>query len=121
MDPYLDVLKKYAVFTGRAGRREYWMFFLFNIIISLVLNLGASFISNNLQFIPVLYSLAVFLPSLGVSIRRLHDTGRSGWMLLLSLIPVIGGLIVLYFMIQDSEPGDNAYGPNPNTTSLAGF
>ena len=104
---YIEVLKKYAVFEGRARRTEYWMFTLVNIIITLVL---AALSFGTLESI---YGLLVFIPSLAVSVRRLHDTGRSGWWLLIGLIPLLGALVLIYFFILDSQPGDNQYGPNP--------
>ena len=118
MSWYLAVLKKYAVFSGRARRKEYWMFVLFNFIITACLCFVLGFISAMLNtpglvVLAQLYYLAVFLPGLGVSVRRLHDTGKSGWMLLLGLIPVIGGIILLVFMVLDSQPGSNQYGENP--------
>ena len=115
MNWYVDVISKYAVFDGRARRKEYWMFYLINIIISIVFNiiLYASQQSTSIALIMLLYTLAIFLPSLGVSIRRLHDTGRSGWFVLISLIPLIGAIILLVFLCQDSQPGANKYGENP--------
>jgi uncharacterized membrane protein YhaH (DUF805 family) len=118
MNCYLEVLKKYAVFSGRARRKEYWMFFLFNLIITLVLalidSLTGTFSSQaGLGLLSGLYSLAVLIPSIAVTVRRLHDTGRSGWWILLGLIPVIGGIILLIFMVLDSQPGENQYGPDP--------
>jgi uncharacterized membrane protein YhaH (DUF805 family) len=109
---YLDVLRKYAVFSGRARRMEYWMFVLFNLIIALVLGaidglLGIQGVLGGL------YSLAVLIPSLAVAVRRLHDTNRSGWWILINLIPVIGWIIFIIFAVQDSQPGPNQYGPNP--------
>ncbi|HEY8985897.1 MAG TPA: DUF805 domain-containing protein, partial [Streptomyces sp.] len=88
MQWYLDVLKKYAVFSGRARRQEYWMFALFNIVISIVLSIIGSVL--DLGILSIIYSLAVLLPSLGVSVRRLHDTGKSGWWILIALIPLAG-------------------------------
>lgn len=99
------------VFEGRARRTEYWMFTLFNVIISVVLSVIDS--SLNLGFLGVIYSLAVLLPGLAVSVRRLHDTGRSGWWLLIGLVPFIGAIVLLVFMLIDSEPRENQYGPNP--------
>ncbi len=98
-------LKNYAKFTGRARRSEYWWFFLFWIIAIF----ATSFISQNLAAIVV---LALILPSLGVGIRRLHDIGKSGWWCLVSLIPLIGALVLIYWAVQPSG-GDNAYGPAP--------
>ena len=111
---YLGVLKKYAVFNGRAHRQEYWMFVLFYIIIMFAL-VTVETVLGIPGFISLLYSLVLFLPSFAVAVRRLHDTGRSGWWLLIGIIPIIGGLVILFFMVQDSNPGDNPYGPNPKT------
>ena len=120
MSWYLEVLKKYAVFSGRARRMEYWMFILFNIIITVVLALIDSLIGTVIRqagfgLLQGLYDLAVLLPSIAVTVRRLHDTGRTGWWILIGLIPVIGGIVLLIFMLLDSEPGENQYGPNPKT------
>ena len=117
MNYYLAVLKKYADFNGRAQRAEYWYFVLFNFIISIVLGivdgaLGFN-IGMNIGFLGLIYSLVVLLPGLAVSIRRLHDIGKSGWMLLVCFIPVIGAIWFLILMVKDSTPGDNQYGPNP--------
>ena len=112
MNWYLEVLKKYAVFSGRARRKEYWMFVLCNVIITAVLEAFHGF-DGSPHMIESLYSLAVLLPSIAVSVRRLHDTGRNGWWLLIGLIPLLGALVLLIFMIQDSKPGENQYGPNP--------
>ena len=116
MQWYLQVLKKYAVFSGRARRKEYWMFVLFNILIAM----GLGFIDGitgmasegGMGVLGGLYNLAILIPSLAVAVRRLHDTGRSGWYLLIAFIPIIGGLILLFFMIQEGE-GANQYGENP--------
>ncbi|WP_367990640.1 DUF805 domain-containing protein [Vibrio sp. NTOU-M3] len=111
MEWYLAVLKQYAVFSGRARRQEYWMFFLVNMIISFVLGIIDGLLGT--AFIGFLYSLAILIPSLAVLARRLHDTGRSGWWILIGLIPLIGILVLLYFTVQDSVPGTNEYGANP--------
>ena len=118
MSWYLEVLKKYAVFDGRARRKEYWMFFLINLVVSVVLiaidNLIGTFSHQaGVGLLQGLYSLAVLIPSIAVTVRRLHDTGRTGWWILIGLIPFIGGIILLIFMVLDSEPGTNQYGPNP--------
>jgi uncharacterized membrane protein YhaH (DUF805 family) len=112
MNWYLTVLKRYTVFTGRAARTEFWMFALFNLIVSIVLGVVDSVLGLG-TLLAGLYSLAVLLPSIGVGIRRLHDTGRSGWWLLISFVPLVGLIVLLVFTIQDSQPGDNQYGPNP--------
>lgn len=111
MNWYLKVLKNYLGFTGRARRKEYWMFVLFNIIASVILSIIDRIIG--IQLLSSLYALAILLPSLAVAIRRLHDIGKSGWNLLFCLIPILGGFYVLYLLILDSQPGENQYGPNP--------
>jgi uncharacterized membrane protein YhaH (DUF805 family) len=121
MNWYIKVLKNYAVFSGRAQRAEYWWFFLFNIIISIVLAAvdgatGTYSAESGMGLLGGIYSLGVLLPGLGVSIRRLHDTGRTGWWLLLALIPILGFIVLLIFMVFDSDPGENQYGPNPKTS-----
>jgi len=117
MNWYFQVLKKYAVFDGRAGRKEYWYFVLFNVIIGFVLGLieGLAGITLEIGFgvLSLIYTLAVLLPSIGVSVRRLHDTGRSGWWLFIGLIPFIGGIIIFIFMVGGSQEGTNQYGPSP--------
>ncbi len=117
----IEVLKKYAVSSGRARRKEYWVFVLINVIITIAL----SFIDLALGlFDPViglglcsgLYSLAIFIPNISVGIRRLHDTNRSGWWLLVFLVPIIGTIILIVLLALDSTSGDNQYGPNPKGT-----
>ena len=117
MDWYFAVLEKYAVFDGRARRKEYWMFTLFHVLIILALSVVSGvtegITTTVVTVVIVLYALATIIPTIAVSVRRLHDTGRSGWWYLISLVPVIGGIVFLIFMILDSDPGDNEYGPNP--------
>jgi len=118
MNWYLEVLKKYAVFDGRARRKEYWYFFLINTVISVFLAFIDSFTGTISEDVGIglldgLYALAVLIPGTAVTVRRLHDTDRSGWWILIGLIPVIGGIALLVFMVLDSTPGDNQYGPNP--------
>ena len=117
---YLDVLRNYATFSGRAQRAEYWTFTLINtfiyvalFILDVVAGTAGEDAAAGLGVISMLYCLAVFLPCLALLIRRLHDTNKSGWWFWLSLIPFVGGLILLIFMVTDSTPGDNDYGPNP--------
>ena len=112
MSWYLTVLKKYAVFSGRARRMEYWMFFLFNTIIAFVLGFVEG-LAGGPGVLGSLYGLVVLIPGLAVSVRRLHDTNRSGWWLLIGLIPLIGTIILLVFMVQEGHPGENQYGSNP--------
>ncbi|OAI39949.1 hypothetical protein AYO38_01250 [bacterium SCGC AG-212-C10] len=117
MNYYTDVLKKYTLFDGRAGRREFWMFALISFGIGVVLAIIDAILgtqSGGIGLIGSLYSLAVLLPSLAVGSRRLHDTGRSGWLQLLGLIPVVGIIILIVFWAQDSAPGSNSYGPHPS-------
>ena len=120
MNWYLDVFKKYADFSGRARRKEYWMFALFNALIYIAILIFSAIlgsIDNSLALIGslllVVYALAIFLPSLAVAVRRLHDTGRSGWWFLIAFVPFVGGIILLVFTVQDSMPGENQYGKNP--------
>lgn len=118
MNWYIEVLKKYVVFRGRARRREYWYFFLFNILISIALGFidgvtGMLDPTTGIGTLGGIYSLAVFLPSIAVAVRRLHDIGRTGWWLLIILIPIIGALTLLVFSLFDSQEGDNEYGENP--------
>ena len=118
MNWYLEVLKKYADFNGRARRKEYWMFFLFNLIITIVLVIvdgivGTSAVPGTLGLLAGIYSLALLIPGIAVAIRRLHDTGRSGWWILIGLVPFVGGIILIVFMVQDGTPGENEFGKNP--------
>jgi uncharacterized membrane protein YhaH (DUF805 family) len=146
---YVKVLKQYAVFSGRASRKEYWMFMLINLIIWLVLPFINGIIRGVLSYgqhqhpthkylLGIIYGLGVIIPAIAVGVRRLHDTNRSGWLVLLGMIPVallvypiinepqglgmvlclllipfVGALILLIFYVQNSQPGENQYGPNP--------
>ena len=112
MNWYLEALKKYAVFSGRARRSEYWMFTLFNVIISFVLGFIEGYMGGT-GVIGLIYTLAVLIPGLSVAVRRLHDTERSGWWLLIGFVPVVGIIVLLVFLVQDSKPGSNQYGNNP--------
>lgn len=120
MNWYLEVLRKYAVFSGRARRREYWMFSLVNIMMGILLSIVDSFLGT-LGLLGAIYSIAIFLPSLAVTVRRLHDTNRSGWWVLISLIPLIGWIFFLILMIQDSTYGENNYGQNPKEENFESF
>ncbi len=112
MNWFIDVVKKYAVFDGRARRKEYWMFALFYILIYLGLMLVESLVGSP-GILVLIFSLGLLVPSVGVTIRRLHDTSRSGWWVLIAFVPLVGGIVLLVFMCLDSTPGSNAYGPNP--------
>jgi len=109
MNYYSAVLKKYAVFNGRTSRKEFWMFILFNIIISLGIGIVEGIIGSP-AILGILYSLAILIPGIAVSIRRLHDTGKSGWLLLIGFIPIIGAIALIIFMCQDSQIDGNQYG-----------
>ncbi len=124
MEWYLKVLKQYAVFSGRAQRKEYWMFVLFNILISIALAVvdgmtGTLDEQTGYGLLSGIYSLAVLIPSIAVAVRRLHDTGRSAWWLLIVLLPLVGAIVLLVFMVLDSEPGSNDYGANPKALPVA--
>ena len=112
MNWYLKVLKQYADFNGRARRKEYWMFVLFNTIFAfLAISIDNLAGTNGLFYL--LYGLAVFVPGLAVGVRRLHDVGKSGWMLFIALIPIIGSIWLIVLMATDSNVGGNEYGQNP--------
>jgi len=118
---YIDTIKKrYADFDGRARRSEYWYFQLFNILIYvglLIISGILGYIEPLLSFIGIglfyLLAIGLLVPSIALAVRRLHDTGKSGWMYLIALIPLAGPIILLVFMCTDSDPGSNVYGPNP--------
>ena len=111
MNWYLGVLKKYAVFSGRARRMEFWMFTLINIIVSIILACIDVFVGT--AILGMIYSLAVLIPSLAVTARRLHDTDRTGWWILIGFVPVIGVIVLLVFMVLEGQPGSNRFGDNP--------
>ena len=118
MNWYIKVLRNYAVFGGRAQRAEYWFFVLFNAIASIGLLIvdgliGTYNMQTGLGLLNIVYSLGVLIPSIAVSVRRLHDIGKSGWWLLLLFVPLIGPLVLLVFFVLDSQAVPNAYGPNP--------
>lgn len=116
----LTMTRNFANFSGRATRREYWMFRLASLLFLLSIYILGIFLiilidpsmSIIMMGLSLLYSLALIIPGLGLYVRRLHDTGRSGWMILLGLIPFIGGWILLIFSLLDSQRGTNAYGPS---------
>ena len=114
--PYIEVIQKYAVFEGRAKRTEFWLFALISVIISIVLGvLDAVILGSNpgeFQILPTLYGLAVLVPSLAVGCRRLHDSGKSGWLQLIFLIPLVGLIIMIVLFVLPSGD-DNKHGPRP--------
>ena len=118
---YIEALKKYAVFGGRSRRKEYWYFVLFSLIVSLVLSaidalLGTFSSSTNVGLLGGIYGLAIIIPSIAVSVRRLHDIDRTGWWVLIGLVPVIGTIVLLVFAVLDGTPGQNRFGPNPKAS-----
>ena len=109
--PYIEVLQKYAVFEGRATRSEYWLFMLIHVIITIVLGL-IPLVLDWFVVVEVVYFLALLVPVLAVGARRLHDSGKSGWLQLILLIPLIGWIIVIILMALPSDD-ENKYGPRP--------
>lgn len=110
MEYYIGAWKKFAEFGGRARRKEFWMFFLFNILVSIGLGIVDGILG--IMLLGNLYALAVLIPSLAIGARRLHDTGRSGWWQLIALVPVIGIIVLIVFWAQDGHE-ENQYGSNP--------
>ena len=130
IDWVLEVFSKYAVFNGRARRKEYWYWYLFNYLISIFFAVisfaiippygtdtdkGIGWFAIFIYVLVIIYSLGVFIPNLAVTVRRLHDTNRSGWSYFISMVPVIGGILLFIYLVEDSMPGENQYGPNPKT------
>ena len=115
---YLIAWSKYVQFEGRARRKEYWLFALTNILAGMAISLVAGLLlvmlnAPGISFLYTIYILATILPSTSVLVRRLHDTGRSGWWSWITLVPAVGFIILLILLTEDSEPGSNWYGPNP--------
>lgn len=122
MSWYIEAFKKYAVFSGRSRRKEYWYFVLFNVIVAVVLALidvllGTFSSSSGIGLLSGIYSLATIIPSLALTVRRLHDIDRTGWWVLISLVPLIGTIVLLVFAVTNSTPGENRFGPNPKGAS----
>jgi len=121
MNWYLDAWKNYINFQGRARRKAYWMFILFNLIALVILGLIESAIGlsgqNGYGILTGLYTLAMILPLIALAVRRLHDTGRSGWWILIGLVPLVGPIVLIVFYVTDSQPGSNEYGPNPKESA----
>ncbi len=120
MSYFLAALRKYADFSGRARRSEYWYFLLFYWLIGIAL-VGIDALIGTLSFragvglLSTIYSVVTIVPTFAVLFRRLHDTDRSGWWILIGVLPLIGAVVLLVFCVQDSQPGSNRYGPNPKT------
>ena len=122
MNWYLIALKKYAVFSGRSRRKEYWYFYLFYILFIFVLSfidvmIGTYDAVAEIGLIGGVFILFMLIPLLATSVRRLHDTDRSGWWLLINLIPLIGVIVFTVFTLQDSKPGENQYGSSPKNVA----
>lgn len=109
---YIDALRKYAVFSGRARRKEYWMYTLFSCLIYAAL-LVLAFTSDVMAVLAALFGVASIVPTLSVTVRRLHDTGKSGWVFLIGFIPLIGAVILLVFTCTEGNMGRNVYGLDP--------
>ena len=110
--PYIEVIQKYAVFEGRAKRTEFWLFMLVHNVIALILAALGAFVVSFFDFVLVVYALALLVPTLAVGCRRLHDSGKSGWMQLIFLIPIVGWIIMIVLFVLSSGD-DNKYGPRP--------
>lgn len=123
---WLATFKKYTVFEGRSARQEFWTWTLINLAVMIVLNIvqvtveGVTGLSTGPIWLANLFALATMLPSIGVGARRLHDAGKTGWLMLLGLIPCVGLIVLIVFWCQDSQPGDNQFGPNPKSLPAAG-
>ncbi len=124
MNWFLAALNKYADFSGRAQRSEYWYFYLFYILIYIALAMVGGWVGSlsddtgvGMGILMGLFTLGMLMPSIAVGVRRLHDTDRSGWWMLIGLIPIIGGIVLLVFCVQDSQPTTNRFGPNPKITA----
>ena len=118
MNWYLKVIRQYADFSGKARRKEYWIFVLFNMIFAFVAMILDNVLGLTAGELPYgvfyfLYAFAVLIPGLAVAVRRLHDVGKSGWMILIALIPIIGAIWLLVLMVTDSQQGTNKWGQNP--------
>ena len=118
MNWFLQALQKYATFSGRARRSEYWYFFLMYLLIFILLAIvdgitGSFSAKSGVGLLSGVFALAMLLPSLAVGVRRLHDIGRSGWWLLIAFVPLIGGIVLLLFAVKVGTPGDNEYGATP--------
>jgi uncharacterized membrane protein YhaH (DUF805 family) len=121
MNWYLDVLKKYAVFSGRARRKEFWMFVLFNFVAGVVLSildrtLGSTYGQQQTGILSSIYSLAIFIPSLAVGIRRMHDIGKNGTWILINLIPFVGWIWYIVLAAKEGQAGPNQFGPDPKAS-----
>lgn len=124
MEWYLKVVRdNYANFEGRARRQEYWMFVLFNLIFIIAIAMVSGFLASIFDApafmgLYIIYVFGIFIPSLAVAVRRLHDTGKSGWFYLVGLIPLIGGIWLLILFVTEGDKGPNQYGPDPKSENF---
>lgn len=123
MNWYIKCLRQYFDFKGRARRKEYWMFTLFNFIFVAIIEIIEIMImlstnSYNGSFLLLLYYLLTIIPSFAVGIRRLHDVGKSGWMALVGFIPIVGVIWLIVLFCMDSQPGSNQWGDNPKEIAV---
>ena len=116
MNWYFQAFKKYAEFEGRARRKEYWLFLLIHAFI-IVAFFAIDTLVGTVAVFTGIYALATLIPTLAVTVRRLHDTGRSGWWYFIAFVPCIGGIVLFVFAVLDSDPNDNPYGANPKAST----
>lgn len=114
MNYFIQALKQFADFKGRARRKEYWMFYLFYIVIYIILSMVDMALGTFI--LTSVFAIALLIPSISIAARRLHDTGRTGWWQLILFVPLIGFIVMLIFLVQDSHD-DNQYGPNPKAVA----
>ena len=119
MNWFLKCFHEYVTFSGRARRKEYWMFWLFNFIVSFVIGLIEGLAGMEVQFLSTLYSLAVLLPGISVSVRRLHDIEKSGWWLWIGVVPIVGAIVLLVFACLEGTKGPNRFGPDPKAEAAS--
>lgn len=126
---YIKVIKNYAEFSGRARRKEFWMFGLIHALIMIglyVLMIASAAVAGENATLPLifmgllgLYGLFILIPGIAVMVRRLHDIGRTGWWWLIGLVPFVGAIVLLVFTVMEGEPGSNQYGENPKETATS--
>ena len=121
---FIDTIKnRYAKFNGRATRSEYWFYMLFYFILAVLVGMIDTLLINPMLgatsqqageggFLQIILALVLLVPSIAIGVRRLHDIGKSGWWLLIGLVPIIGALVLIYFYVTDSQVGSNLYGEN---------
>ena len=127
MSWFVGAVKKYAVFAGRARRKEFWFFYLFYVIFALAAAIVDAVLGTeysvaetaSIGLFSSVFVIAMMLPTFAVLARRLHDIGRSGWWILIGLIPIIGAIVLLIFTVRDSQEGGNRFGPNPKEAAAA--